>query len=114
MSMVAESESNPTNNNNNNNNNTTGITIRVLFFASAREAVGGRSEIQWTFPNDDDAAPADTEQLRIQLAKSYPNLSTLILDRESITLAVNEEYVLENTILKQGDVVAIIPPISGG
>jgi molybdopterin synthase sulfur carrier subunit len=101
MSVATEGE---------NNDNTKNITIRVLFFASAREAVGGRSDIHWTFPEE----AADTELLRYEMAKAYPNLSNLILDRDSMTLAVNEEYVLDNTKLKQGDVVAIIPPISGG
>jgi molybdopterin converting factor small subunit len=29
-------------------------------------------------------------------------------------VAVNEEYVDTNYILKDGDVVALIPPVSGG
>jgi molybdopterin converting factor small subunit len=45
----------------------------------------------------------------------YPTLATMVLDDDSITLAVNEEYVTDNTlVLQSGDTVALIPPISGG
>jgi molybdopterin converting factor small subunit len=39
-----------------------------------------------------------------------------VQDEEMITLAVNAEYVPfgENKPLKNGDTVALIPPISGG
>mmetsp|Transcript_38762 Transcript_38762/g.46728 ORF Transcript_38762/g.46728 Transcript_38762/m.46728 type:complete len:88 (-) Transcript_38762:512-775(-) len=86
------------------------ITIKVLFFASAREAAGtGSTECQL-----EDSA--DTQQLRRLLAERYPKLSSLVLDEETITLALNEVYVDEgsNPTLKQGDTVALIPPISGG
>jgi len=50
------------------------------------------------------------------LADKYPKLSSLVLDEESLTLALNEEYVPAGEVmpLKSGDVVALIPPISGG
>jgi molybdopterin converting factor small subunit len=39
----------------------------------------------------------------------------MIMDEDITTLAVNEEYVdSDGVILKNGDTVAIIPPISGG
>jgi molybdopterin converting factor small subunit len=38
----------------------------------------------------------------------------MVLDEDSLTLAVNEEYVTEVMTLKAGDTVALIPPISGG
>jgi len=50
------------------------------------------------------------------LATLYPKLAQIILDEEMVALAVNEEYVDAGTdvMLKHGDTVAIIPPISGG
>ena len=33
---------------------------------------------------------------------------------DSIMVAVNEEYTSQDHILKEGDVVALIPPVSGG
>jgi molybdopterin converting factor small subunit len=39
----------------------------------------------------------------------------MIMDEDLTTLAVNEEYVDSNGVtLKNGDTVAVIPPISGG
>lgn len=50
------------------------------------------------------------------MADKFPKLSSLVLDEESLTLALNEEYVQtgENIALKSGDTIALIPPISGG
>ena len=33
---------------------------------------------------------------------------------DSYAIAVNEEYAVEHLVLKENDVVAIIPPVSGG
>lgn len=87
-------------------------TIKVLFFASAREAVGGTSQIELTLAADQ----ATTTGLRKRLADDFPRLSTLVLDEDTITLALNEEYVGPGQVLdlKAGDTVALIPPISGG
>jgi molybdopterin converting factor small subunit len=48
------------------------------------------------------------------LAEKYPKLAPLVLDEDNITFALNEEYVTGVQKLKSGDVVALIPPISGG
>lgn len=50
------------------------------------------------------------------LAKQYPKLEQMVLDEDNLTLALNEEYVPAGQVLplKQGDTVALIPPISGG
>ena len=54
--------------------------------------------------------------IRRQLADRYPKLAPLVMDESNLTLAVNEEYVPEGDtiVLKTGDTVALIPPISGG
>jgi molybdopterin converting factor small subunit len=56
------------------------------------------------------------KQNRTTLAQLYPKLASLVLDEENITLALNEEYVPVGEVwkLKEGDTVALIPPISGG
>ena len=58
----------------------------------------------------------NTADLRRILADTYPKLAPLVMDEDSITLALNEEYVPAGEILplKDGDTVALIPPISGG
>jgi molybdopterin converting factor small subunit len=90
-------------------------TVQVLLFASARESAGGISKLDLTLPatNDD---PTTTTTVREALAVRFPPLAPLVLDDESITLAVNEEYVPVGAVwpIASGDVVALIPPISGG
>mmetsp|Transcript_25303 Transcript_25303/g.39720 ORF Transcript_25303/g.39720 Transcript_25303/m.39720 type:complete len:93 (+) Transcript_25303:73-351(+) len=90
----------------------TTITIKILFFASAREAAGGITSTNLEL----DADAADTQVLRTKLASLYPKLAPLVQDEENLTLALNEEYVDMGEVkqLSSGDTVALIPPISGG
>ena len=87
------------------------ISIKVLFFASAREAAGDVSSTDLELD-----AGADTAVLRKRLAELYPKLAPMVLDEDNLTLALNEEYVASGQVLslKSGDTVALIPPISGG
>ncbi|KAL7432727.1 hypothetical protein ACHAXM_003238 [Skeletonema potamos] len=91
------------------------ILIKILFFASAREAAGGITSVNLEL-DDDDGGGADTNSLRIKLAELYPKLAPLVQDEENLTLALNEEYVEMGQVkkLSSGDTVALIPPISGG
>lgn len=91
---------------------TNAVQIKVLFFASARQAAGGTGEIQMSLT----AEQATTAALRHHLADIFPRLASMVLDEDSITLALNEEYVDAGQVLnlKTGDTVALIPPISGG
>lgn len=108
------------------------VNVKVLFFASSREAAGcpsaeivvTSSTTTTTSSNGDVHAAAtapstntpNTADLRRKLAEIYPNLAPLVTDEDSITLALNEEYVPAGEVLdlKNGDTVALIPPISGG
>lgn len=88
------------------------VQVKVLFFASAREAAGDISTANLEL----DATDANTGSLRQKLAELYPGLASMVQDEENLTLALNEEYVTSGQIipLKDGDTVALIPPISGG
>ncbi|MFT5214356.1 MAG: molybdopterin converting factor small subunit, partial [Patiriisocius sp.] len=44
------------------------------------------------------------------LKEKYPQLKNI----ESYAIAVNEVYAEDALFLKEGDVVAVIPPVSGG
>ena len=101
------------------------ITIRILFFAAARDAVDGRSQIDLSFDssiknsNLDDESGTDTitsNTVRNHLMKEYPQLLPFLQNRDSITMALNEVYIAPDTdpIVQNNDVIAIIPPISGG
>jgi molybdopterin synthase sulfur carrier subunit len=51
----------------------------------------------------------DTNSLVDELKKQYP-----ALDQAKYILAVDKQTVTENTILKDGSIVALLPPFSGG
>lgn len=85
------------------------VRIKILFFASARESAGISSLELALDP------PADSKLLRTVLADRFPRLNS-VLDEDSVTLALNEEYIPAGKVVqfKNGDTVALIPPISGG
>ncbi|CAN0320032.1 unnamed protein product [Phaeothamnion confervicola] len=84
------------------------MKAKVLFFASARE-LAGVSSTEVELPGE----ASSTSALRRRLAEQIPALAPIAA---TITLAVNHEYlpVEEDAPLKDGDEVALIPPISGG
>ncbi|TMW63883.1 hypothetical protein Poli38472_014793 [Pythium oligandrum] len=82
------------------------MKLRVLFFASVREAVGKREE---TLELQDEVCTLAT--VRRALCARYPEAATTI---QAITLAKNLEYADDATPVQDGDEVALIPPISGG
>jgi len=50
------------------------------------------------------------KKLKNNLSAKYPQLKNI----NSYAIAVNECYANDNLVLKENDVVAIIPPVSGG
>lgn len=81
------------------------MIIRVKFFASCRETVGmNMTEIEIT-------DGGDTNMLMDIILQKYPDLTNQMCD---ISLAVNKTYIDEAVKLKDGDEVALLPPISGG
>lgn len=81
------------------------MLTRVLLFASLREAAGAR-ELVVELP-----APVTVAELRSRLVADHPRLAPLL---QGAAAAVNEEYVPGDHALAEGDVVALIPPVSGG
>lgn len=77
--------------------------IKILLFAGLEEAVGKR-EITI------DENSLTIAELKDKLAVEYSTLPSL----DHVMIAVNEEYVEEDTIIKTNDTVAFIPPVSGG
>ena len=81
------------------------MDVRVLFFASIREIVGKNSiEIKLN-------EGATIKDLRNELSKQFPELGRV---EKKLAVAVNEEYVVDDAPLVNGDEVALIPPVSGG
>ncbi len=81
------------------------ITVQVLFFAAARD-ICGTPEQFISLP-----VGSRTDSLLSALLVSHPALATLL---PSAVLAVNQEYCSGPLELREGDEVAVIPPVSGG
>ena len=81
------------------------MKVTVRFFALYRERVGV-SECDWRLP--DGATLAD---LLGEIRATYPGLAPPDVE---IVAAVNEEYADGRVTLREGDEVALIPPVSGG
>ena len=81
------------------------MKITVLFFASCRDAVGHRS-CDWEIEEG-----YRVEDLQRELVAAYPQLAAV---QQVLSIAVNAEYAGKHTVLKAGDEVALIPPVSGG
>lgn len=80
------------------------MKVKVKFFALGRELVG-QGELDIDLPGQ-----AGVSALIESLKKDYPRFAQL----NSYLIAVNMEYAAADTPLKEGDEVAIIPPVSGG
>lgn len=82
-------------------------SVRVLFFAGARDAAGcEQAEVSW----DGDGA-LTVEEFWTLLGSRFPDVTTV---RSGVRLARNLEYLTEDESFFSGDEVALIPPVSGG
>lgn len=79
------------------------MNVRVLLFAAARRWAG-----------TDELSVSAAAGARAADVYLEPRLAGLLPHRASLRLAVNEEFVAEAHPLKEGDVVAVLPPVSGG
>ena len=80
------------------------MRLKILTFGIARDIIGGSTfETQIT----EGSTVAD---LKKELLEKYPRFGTLA----SLMIAVNTEYGNEETVLSEGDEIAIIPPVAGG
>ena len=81
------------------------ITVRVLFFGGARDAVGAE-EISLDLPN-----PSNMSEAREAILGKHPTLARF---GKSLLFAVNQEYAEPERQIQNGDELAIFPPVSGG
>jgi MoaE-MoaD fusion protein len=81
------------------------VYVKLLYFAIVRELVGQSEEAREIKPDQ------TVGQLFDEIVVDYPGIQRL---RRSILFMVNEEYATPDQPLQDGDVVALIPPVSGG
>ncbi len=79
--------------------------MRILLFAQLRDATA-RQELQWP-----GAGPWTADQLWQRLLAECPALAP---HRATVRLARNGEYAAPDTLFRDADEVALIPPVSGG
>ncbi len=81
------------------------MRVRILYFGVLKDALG-----------------REGEGLELAEGTSVEDLLKVFRGREvgpegvwdSIAVAVNQEYAKAEDVLKDGDVVALLPPVSGG
>ena len=80
------------------------MNIRILLFGISTDLVGS-SSLEFEIPTNSTVA-----SFKNVFQDTYPKLSQM----HSYAIAVNESYAQDDTILLENDVIAIIPPVSGG
>lgn len=80
------------------------MKITVLLFGIATELVGNSSLTVELLVNTNIAS------FKNLLIEQHPTLKQM----SSYAIAINESYASDETIIKENDIIAIIPPVSGG
>ncbi len=93
------------------------VKIKFLAFAMIREIIGEKETVL-ELPNG-----STIKDLVTTLVKQWPRLKKHVMNEQDeldnhFTVVVNENVIqddeIKSVILKEGDVVALIPPIAGG
>ena len=84
---------------------TSTVRISILYFATVKDATGIRME-SIDLSND-----TSIREMLSKISIIYPKLKHIL---NNIQISVNYRVVDLNTVLKEGDEVALLPPISGG
>lgn len=75
--------------------------IQILFFAQLQEEIGSSIFFHCTH--------CTVQDVKEFVLESFPNINL-----DSVMIAVNEKFADAEDIVKAGDVVAFLPPVSGG
>lgn len=74
--------------------------VKVLYFGAAQELTGKSSE---------ELIAGDTASLRRVIIEKYPSMRNL-----SFRIALNRNLLREESLLRENDEIAILPPFQGG
>ena len=81
------------------------MKIQLLYFAVLRD-IAGREAEELTLESG-----ATAREVWERLRRSYPKLSDY---SQPPMTAINEAYADPDTVLREGDELAFIPPVAGG
>ncbi|HHG73830.1 MAG TPA: molybdopterin converting factor subunit 1 [Persephonella sp.] len=81
------------------------MKVKVLYFSSIKDKL--KKSVEFFEIKEG----CEVHDLIKEIQNKYPDLSENL---KNIMIAVNEEYADMQTKLKNGDTVALIPPVSGG
>ncbi len=81
------------------------MKVKILFFGAARDAVG-HGEVEFELTGQPSASGAFA-----QVLEKFPDLRRF---GRSLLFAVNQEYAPADREVKDGDELAVFPPVSGG
>jgi sulfur-carrier protein len=80
--------------------------IKLLYFAALKERLGRES--------DDVELPPDVSRVA-DLARFLPTVRPLLAGAlRGVRIAVGDEFAAPDREIQEGDVVALLPPVSGG
>lgn len=77
--------------------------ITILLFANLREEVGL-----------DRLVISEKQEMTVQQLKEWLKDSYHLQSLDTVMVAINEEFITNEEMIKVGDIVALIPPVSGG
>jgi molybdopterin synthase sulfur carrier subunit len=76
--------------------------IQVLLFAHLKDQAGSEK------------VTIEEERLTVKELIQILQEKYSLTNIEQVMIAINEEYSVDEDIVKSGDIVALIPPVSGG
>ncbi|MDT7832697.1 molybdopterin converting factor subunit 1 [Flavobacteriaceae bacterium S356] len=80
------------------------MKLDILLFGITTDLVG-TSNLEIEVP-----ASSSVAHFKNEMTTKFPQLTNI----QTYAIAVNESYATDETLLQENDVVAIIPPVSGG
>ena len=81
--------------------------ITIKLFASLKDKAGTAEVVLSN-------APKTMKEALIDLSLRFPAIAESLTGRRKVLLSVNQEFADENTPLRDGDEVGLMPPFSGG